>query len=125
VREHVLAVGVADAEDAAERLARRVEDLHPLVDRHKAAAVGLDADRLEAEAGVSTTSLVLKSVSSMTTGLTPGTPGVTLVASTFVWKSIGRVLISRRCASLAISLSKPGMMFGIASMKVTSEPSAV
>mmetsp|Transcript_32029 Transcript_32029/g.95682 ORF Transcript_32029/g.95682 Transcript_32029/m.95682 type:complete len:270 (-) Transcript_32029:1017-1826(-) len=34
---------------------------------------------------VSTTFLVLKSVSSIVTGLTPGTPGVTLVAITPVW----------------------------------------
>ena len=34
---------------------------------------------------VSTTFLVLKSVSSMVTGVTPGTPGVTLVAMTPVW----------------------------------------
>ena len=74
---------------------------------------------------VSTTSFVLKSVSSILTGLTPGTPGVTLVASTPVCQSIRRGLISSRCARRAISRSKPGIRSSIASMNVTSDPSAV
>mmetsp|Transcript_639 Transcript_639/g.1670 ORF Transcript_639/g.1670 Transcript_639/m.1670 type:complete len:299 (-) Transcript_639:816-1712(-) len=73
----------------------------------------------------STFSPLLASVNSMRTGVLPSSPGVTLVANTFVWKSMGRELIRRRCARRAISVSNPGMMLGMASMKVTFDPSAV
>ena len=50
---------------------------------------------------VSTTSFVPKSVSSTVQGFVPGTPAVTLLASTLVWKSMGRVSMSVRFACTA------------------------
>mmetsp|Transcript_34279 Transcript_34279/g.79204 ORF Transcript_34279/g.79204 Transcript_34279/m.79204 type:complete len:318 (+) Transcript_34279:624-1577(+) len=74
---------------------------------------------------VSTCSLVSASIISIVTGLSPGIPGVTLLAKTPVRKSIGRGRISILSACLAISRSNVGMIIGRASMNVTSDPKAV
>lgn len=73
---------------------------------------------------VSLCSLVLASIILMVTGLTPGMPGVTSEAKTPNRESMARGLIKRRSANRRISGSKVGMRLSIASIKVTSEPSA-
>mmetsp|Transcript_17105 Transcript_17105/g.51722 ORF Transcript_17105/g.51722 Transcript_17105/m.51722 type:complete len:223 (+) Transcript_17105:924-1592(+) len=74
---------------------------------------------------VSTCSLVLASIILIVAGFSPGMPGVTSDAKTLVYESILRGRISMRSASCAICRSKKGIILGIASMKVTSEPRAV
>mmetsp|Transcript_24183 Transcript_24183/g.71701 ORF Transcript_24183/g.71701 Transcript_24183/m.71701 type:complete len:467 (-) Transcript_24183:67-1467(-) len=74
---------------------------------------------------VSTCSFVFASIILTVAGRSPGMPGVTSDANTFVYESIARGRMRIRSASCAIWRSKKGIILGIASMKVTSEPSAV